>query len=50
MGRYSRDGGYSEDGYSERGTYHGNGSYSYGSSKEEMLSKIDEMKREIEKM
>lgn len=50
MGRYSRDGGSSEDGYSERGTYHGNGSYSYGSSKEEMLSKIDEMKREIEKM
>ena len=50
MGRYSRDSGYSEDGYSERGTYRGNGSYSYGSSKEEMLSKIDEMKREIEKM
>lgn len=28
----------------------GNGSYSYGNSKEEMLAKIEEMKREIEQM
>lgn len=38
MGRYSRD-----DGYSNRG-------YSYASSKDEMLAKIEEMKREIERM
>lgn len=45
MGRYSREGGYSE----ERGSsYRGN--YSYGSSKEDMLEKIEEMKREIERM
>lgn len=47
MGRYSR-GGYSEDGYSEERD--GTGRYSYGKSKEEMLDKIEEMKREIEKM
>ena len=41
MGRYSR-----ESGYSERGI----GEYSYGSSKDEMLEKIEEMKREIERM
>jgi hypothetical protein len=47
MGRYSRDDGYSEDrGYA----YRGNGSYSYGNSKEDMLAKIEEMKREIEQM
>jgi hypothetical protein len=47
MGRYSRDDGYAEDrGYANRG----NGSYSYGNSKEDMLAKIEEMKREIEKM
>ena len=46
MGRYSR-----EDGYSERENSHrGTGTYSYGSSKEEMLEKIEEMKREIQQM
>ena len=38
MGRYSRD-----DGYSNRG-------YSYASSKDGMLAKIEEMKRELERM
>jgi hypothetical protein len=42
MGRYSRDDGYSEN--------RGNGSYSYGNSKEDMLATIEEMKREIEQM
>lgn len=45
MGRYSRDDGYAED----RGNAY-RGSYSYGNSKEEMLAKIEEMKREIEQM
>ncbi len=58
MGRYSREGGYSEDGYAEeRGSSNRGGSYggsyggnSYGGSKEEMLEKIEQMKKEIERM